>query len=192
MNGGENKPADPALELYKLEYERCAIRYEDIYKAIWTNFSYLAVVAGAILTFGGDRFQPEVSALLACLPLFFWWLATFEPLNRYGDRAATRLKEIEETVNGRYHTTLNHYTSFEARGGIGVRWRVRAFFVVLVITALWLSWRVCELQQAGKPLIHRKSSEAETMTIDLKEKPLEIKLTGIDLNELKRILEPQG
>jgi hypothetical protein len=45
---------DAALELYKLEYERCAIRYDDIYKAVWTNFSYMSVIAGAVLTFGSS------------------------------------------------------------------------------------------------------------------------------------------
>jgi hypothetical protein len=119
-----------ALELYKLEYERGTQRYDDIYKAAWTNFSYMALVAGAILTFGGDRFLPELSAFLACLPLLFWWLASFEPLNKYGDQVIDRLGLIEllitdkgklgelseeEQAAVRQHKGLRHYRYFSTR-----------------------------------------------------------------------------
>jgi hypothetical protein len=127
-----NRPPSPALnippneghalELYKLEYERCATRYEDIYKAMWTNFSYLAVVAGAILTFGGTRLNPELTALISCLPLVFWFWATFLPLDRYGNKAALRLKAIEAIVNNKFNLKndpnefgdvgLDHYSGF--------------------------------------------------------------------------------
>src|SRR5256885_12536802 len=103
MDDGESMATDPALELYKLEYERCTIRYEEIYKALWTNFSYLAVVAGAILTFGGDRFPIELSVLLACTPLIFWFWSNFVPLNEYGDKVEERLSWIEQIVNDRYN-----------------------------------------------------------------------------------------
>lgn len=88
-----------AVELYKLEYERCSKRYDDLYNAAWTNFSYIALIAGAILTFAGDRFMPELSISLAALPLLFWWLASFETLNRYGDQVQERLVEIEDLIN---------------------------------------------------------------------------------------------
>lgn len=108
-------------ELYKFEYERGAQRYNDLYTAAWTNFSYMAIVAGAILTFGGDRFVPELSALLACLPLLFWWLATFEPLNRYGDQVIDRLSQLESLLNTGYNlegeNKLSHYTNFKEREG---------------------------------------------------------------------------
>jgi hypothetical protein len=91
-----------------MEYEHCAERYENIYKALWTNFSYMAIVSGAILTFGGERFEPEFSALLACLPLLFWWLSSFEPLNRYGDHAAERLDWIEIVLNETYGLWSRH------------------------------------------------------------------------------------
>ncbi|MEK6408216.1 MAG: hypothetical protein AABN34_14745 [Acidobacteriota bacterium] len=93
---------DVALDLYKMEYERGAERYENIYKALWTNFSYMALVSGAILTFGGARFEPEFCALLACLPLLFWWIASYEPLNHYGDHVAERLDWIEIILNETY------------------------------------------------------------------------------------------
>ncbi len=101
--GSEKSAEDPskkeAIELYKMEYERCALRYDDLYKAAWTNFSYIALIAGAILTFGSDSFMTELSIFVATLPLLFWWIATFEPLNRYGDQVQARAACIEKLLN---------------------------------------------------------------------------------------------
>jgi len=30
-----------AIDIYKMEYERCTQRYNDLYAAAWTNFSYI-------------------------------------------------------------------------------------------------------------------------------------------------------
>lgn len=91
--------SEQALDLYKMEYERCAQRYDDLYQAAWTNFSYIALIAGAILTFGNDSFMTELSIFVATLPLLFWWIATFEPLNRYGDQVQARAGVIEKLIN---------------------------------------------------------------------------------------------
>lgn len=106
FDGAANAPILPApekteekekqkFELCKMEYEKCTLRYEDIYKAIWTQFNYYAVIAGAILTFGKDTLGLLPSGLLASLTLIFWYWATFAPMNRYGDDVAARLTEIE-------------------------------------------------------------------------------------------------
>jgi hypothetical protein len=102
---------DPALDLYKLEYEKCSERYENIYKAVWTNFSYMAAVAAGILTFGKEQLGAD-SVKFAFIPLLFWWLATFEPLNRYGDHVAEELKRIELILNDRYNVDLSHFTNY--------------------------------------------------------------------------------
>ncbi len=88
-----------AIDLYKMEYETCAKRYNDLYSAAWTNFSYMALFAGGILTFAGSRFVTPLTAFLACLPLLFWWIATFEPLNRYGDTVQKDLGLTEKALN---------------------------------------------------------------------------------------------
>jgi len=159
--------AKDTLEAYKLEYEKCAQRYDDVYKAAWTNFSYMAIVAGAILTFGGDRFLPELSAFLACIPLLFWWLASFEPLNRYGDQVIERLSCIELILTNLYsldtltpkqtaavarHKGLRHFRNFKEREKKGIkipaskkfRWAIAGiifFFGLLrlglIISAIW-------------------------------------------------------
>lgn len=90
---------DPRFVLLTAEYASCRTRYEDIYKAIWTQFNYFVVAVGALLAFGKDSFGVDVIVLLACIPLLFWFWATFEPLNRYADQAADRAKAIELTFN---------------------------------------------------------------------------------------------
>ena len=96
---GQHSCKKEAIELYKLEYETCAHRYNDLYSAAWTNFSYMALFAGGILTFAGNRFVTPLTAFMACLPLLFWWVATFEPLNRYGDRVQADLGLTEKALN---------------------------------------------------------------------------------------------
>src|SRR6266536_3325472 len=93
-----DSPYKEALDIYKMEYERAAQRYNDLYNSAWTNFSYMALISGGLLTFGGARFVAAVTVFLACLPLLFWWAASFEPLNRYGDKVQDELKNIEEAL----------------------------------------------------------------------------------------------
>ena len=267
-----------ALEAYKLEYEKCAQRYDDVYKAAWTNFSYMAIVAGAILTFGGDRFLPQLSALLACLPLLFWWLASFEPLNRYGDQVIRRLRLIELILTDLYQLdTLNeaqkkelanekglrHFRNFQDREGkngsipkdkkfrwfivavifaalltlaldlsagwkfnalirvalaavilgsllvwlvveyqcflrrirdtfrqfMRVRFMVRCFAAVLLITAICLGVRVYQLHvNEGKPLLVQKDSELKVIPVDFNDN-VGVKLDGITAKQAYELLQ---
>jgi hypothetical protein len=105
------------LEFYKLEYERAAIRYNDIYQIGWTIFNYSALVAGGILTFGFNIIEePNLPGLLACVPLFFWYMTTFIPMNRYGDQVGLRLAQIESEVKERFpHVDLKHFIDFQSR-----------------------------------------------------------------------------
>lgn len=152
------------IELYKMEYERCAQRYDDLYKAAWTNFSYIALIAGAILTFGSNRFMPELSISLAGLPLLFWWLASFETLNRYGDQVQNRLVEIEDLINeleGFINNApksscpdqqkereklkgLRHYQQFHQR-----QLRISDRLKFIIVMAVWISLIVTTLQVLG-------------------------------------------
>lgn len=97
---------DNTIDLYKLEYEKAAERYENIYKAVWANFNYLTLLSGGIYAFGTRVFPLEVTAVLAILPLLFWWVAIFEPMNRYGDRVMYRLMDIEIILTAVYNDAL--------------------------------------------------------------------------------------
>src|SRR5580658_5098151 len=97
-NGGTNLE----FELYKLEYETAATRYQNIYSAVWQNFSFVSALSVGLLAFGGDRLQDHLLLFLATAPLVFWYWATFLPLNHYGDRCYKRLGDIEGLLNKLY------------------------------------------------------------------------------------------
>jgi len=101
------------LQLYSLEYQKAAERYENIYKSIWTIFSYLAAIAAGLLTFGSDRIEPHALASIAATPLLFWFWTTYLPLDRYGnDTVLRRLHDLEELLNGKFHVSLRHFSGF--------------------------------------------------------------------------------
>ena len=100
--GGRITQRDLALELYKLEYERAAIRYGVLApKAVWQIFSSVVAISGALLAFGGDHFQENLFWFLASTPLIYWFWSTYVPLDSYGRDIGTRLSGIEEQLNRR-------------------------------------------------------------------------------------------
>src|SRR5262249_2475558 len=98
--------------LYKDEYSRVADRYENIYKAVWTNFSYMTAIAGAVLAFSAGRLPLRLTLFLAGLPLAFWYLTTYLPLDRYGDGALDRLCTLERTFRCKFKANVRHFTAF--------------------------------------------------------------------------------
>ena len=96
---GEEGETKTALGLYQLEYQVVADRYQNIYNAIWSQFNYFAVAAAAVVALGHDEIDFVPLAILASLPFVLWYWVTFRPLNRYGDRTASRAREIEQRLN---------------------------------------------------------------------------------------------
>ena len=91
---------DQALEIFRLEYERAAERYENIIKEIWQNFYYMAVIAGGILAFGpGEDLSLSLLAAIALIPLVVWFWATYLPMDRIGQLTRARLAFIEHILN---------------------------------------------------------------------------------------------
>jgi hypothetical protein len=144
----KNEPDECTMTLYKMEYEKCADRYENIYKAVWTNFSYIAVVSGAIMTFGSTRLDLNYVSLIACMPLLFWFWSSYTPLDFYGNSATARLSEIEGIINNTFNVEIGHYIGFEkARtanppSGIRTKYVVRLVFLFIHILALLLTYNV--------------------------------------------------
>lgn len=100
---------DAALQLYKLEYEKASERYDNIYRSIWTIFSYLTAVTAGFLAFASDRIEPHALICMAAIPLLFWFWTTYLPLDRYGNQVVNRLREIECLLNARFGTELKHF-----------------------------------------------------------------------------------
>jgi len=93
---------ETVLELYKLEYTTSVKRHDDIFKSLWTNFSYMAILAGGILTFGKEALSIEFLIIIACLPLVFWFWGSYLPLDKYGRLASNRASKIEDLINEIY------------------------------------------------------------------------------------------
>ncbi len=167
---------DLKFELYKLEYERAAIRYEDLYQAVWQIFSYMTAVSGALLAFGGDRFQENLFWLLASAPLVYWFIGTYIPLDAYGKDVGTRLAEIEKQLNTDYGVSLSQYQSFERRTTKGGRKHLHVshrvshvvwpVFGILTIFLIYQGVRTGSALWAGTPLIREKGAEVKIVTID--------------------------
>lgn len=153
------------LEAHKLAYQTAASRYDNIYRSVWTIFSYMTVVAAAVLTFGGQRFYGEPLTVLVSLPLIFWFWTTFLPLNRYGDQTLENLVEIETRIKSDVGVTVDHFTSFKAKrvGGVRARHAIYFFMVVLHLAFFW-SLGVC-----GYEILkgHRLTKDVPTVTAPL-------------------------
>lgn len=130
---------DHALEAYKLAYQIAANRYDNIYRSVWTIFSYMTVVAAAILSFGGQRFYGEPLTLFGSLPLIFWFWTTYLPLNRYGDQTLDNLAELEGRITRDIGVQVDHFQSFKAKrqGGVRARHAIYFFLIALHIAFLW-------------------------------------------------------
>lgn len=187
----EDNKRKARIDFYKMEYEKGVQRHDDIYKSLWTNFSYMAVLAGGILTFGGDRLSPYLLGFLACGPLIFWYLATYIPLNAYGDQDARRLEEIEKIINKEYfgiedntqmeppRLGLHNFSDFSQRKPkplLRVRWVIHPFGVILILVVIYLFFMfIHQVTRTSDPVFYRK--------------PADIK---IDPADLKRFLESQS
>jgi len=97
-----NDVPDHRFDLLKMEYDKAAERYENIYRAVWQNFSYLSIVSAAILTFGSNQLPMWITVSVAGFPLLFWFWFQFIPLDAYGRDLRLRLRDIEAIFNRDY------------------------------------------------------------------------------------------
>ncbi len=173
------------VDLLKLEYEKAADRYENLYRAIWQNFSYMAVVAGGILTFAGRDERPASLYFVALTPLFFWLVATFLPLDHYGNEIRTRLRKIEDDINRVYFPDqadpkLGHFKLFE---GTRYKWRVRhvVFVFGAVLTVVWVGFGVV----AGWEVVQGRERTSQLHTLQLQAQPLRVDVRDPGLEALR-------
>jgi hypothetical protein len=127
------------FEALKTAYQVAATRYDNIYRSLWTIFSYMTVVSAAILSFGGQRFYGEPLTLLVSLPLLFWFWSTFLPLNRYGDQTLVNLIAIEDRISKNASVVVDHFSSFRASQSGGVRAR-HVIYVSMIVLHVVFAW----------------------------------------------------
>src|SRR5690348_11268876 len=78
------------FELHKLEYQIVTQRYENIYRAIWQNFSYMGAAAAGILAFGARTWPTPIACAVASIPILFWLVVTYVPMDHYARQARAR------------------------------------------------------------------------------------------------------
>lgn len=100
---------DLKLELLKLEYEKAADRYQEIYRSMWTIFSYLSAVSAGVLAYGLDKIETSALFAITPIPLFFWFTTTYLPLDRYGNKVLERLASMENLAGTLFQFPMCHF-----------------------------------------------------------------------------------
>jgi hypothetical protein len=94
---GEKVDSTDAIVLgYMTEYEQCAESYRHTYATIWQAGGLFGIISGAIVAIGSTQGSLDpIIQVLAPLPLVFWYLGIFRPMNRYGEWRSRRLSDLE-------------------------------------------------------------------------------------------------
>jgi hypothetical protein len=180
----KSKESDPDvisrhLELVKLEYEHSAERYENIYKAIWQQFQYIALSAGAIGALSKGDWPVSARVFVTLTPLIFWVSVSFLPMDFYGNALRGRLKKIEATLSTfglasmqglepKYYgiLSLQHFRRYHKTR---YKWRVaegvRVWFVV--IFAIWVFAGLTELRRFKASTAGTKRTDRGVDTLQL-------------------------
>lgn len=101
------------LDAYLREYEQCMESYRHTYQTIWQVGSMFAAIGGAMFAFGDNAGKLSWTQALAPLPLLFWYLGVFLPMDRYGDVRRETLVWIETAINRGWGLSLSHYLSLQ-------------------------------------------------------------------------------
>ncbi len=177
-------PVGVHIDLLKLEYQRGIDRYDNLYKSIWLQFSYMAVLSAGIATFSSKVMNVWVVAVFALCPLVFWFFASFLPMDFYGVEARRRLGTIETAltelsfqlqgwntpakVGDAECFSLRHFTEFKE---IQYRWHVgqavRFAFVLITVAFVWTGTRAGAylLQKYGSaPAISTQAAQVDSIS----------------------------
>jgi len=144
MPNGEVVGHKERIDLYRMEYEYCVSSYHNIYEEIWKIFSYLSAISGAVLVFGREYFSAGMTVFVSMLPLIFWFLGVYLPMDRYGNMRSERLAAIEEILNRDFGVTLRHFLTLrgKAQWGLthkfGFGWRVRTAVKVFGVIVIFI------------------------------------------------------
>ncbi len=188
----ELKKPEFQFEIFKLEYEQAAQRYENIYKAIWQIFSYMTVLAAAIVTFGANNLPLSAVVFFAPCPLIFWLFAIYIPMDFYGQQCREQLLDTENNINTAFlkysQIKLSHFSKFSAERKLKCQkpaWRVnRAVWVFAVVAAIiWLCFLVMAFTNSNQ-------SEPKFSRMEIKvERPVKVQTQPPQLQRLENKLE---
>lgn len=155
---GQSGMSLEALTGYLAEYHECMESYRHTYETIWQAGGVFAAISAGLVAFG-DRGEGGALALgqvLAPLPVIFWYLGVFRPMNRYGEMRNDRLKDIEailDVIPGLEMRQVRGYTQArKAQSRLGRMLRLR-FRVSEIVTVFGLGVLVTQIILAWKYLL---------------------------------------
>jgi len=100
------KLSSEAFKAYLVEYEQCMQNFRQIYSTIWQAGALYAAISAGIITFASSSnightssgISPLIQVLIP-IPVIFWYLGIFRPMNRYCEQDNDRLVQIEQLLS---------------------------------------------------------------------------------------------
>ena len=137
------------IDAYLKEYSECAASYRHTYATIWQAGGIFFATSGVMLAFSDDINNIVFSFSL--VPIVFWWIGLFLPMDKYGEMRSKRLSDIEEELNNlklglkmrhfsRYEQGRKNRNEFESNEKYKVRyyWRVKTIVNLFMISIFFL------------------------------------------------------
>jgi hypothetical protein len=151
--------ATERLDAYISAYQLAANRYENIYKSVWTIFSYMTAVSAALLTLGSRIFYMQLVSFIATLPLIFWFWTTYLPLDAYGNRSLQDLERLEGILRTEFGVGVQQFTSFsefrKPRNLLRARTAILIWLIAIhgvsLIAAGWSTIKLCRGHALVRP-----------------------------------------
>jgi len=126
---------DAKFEWYKKEHETLSKHLEEAAKSSALNFSYVAIVSAALLTFSCRRLQLKALFPLSLLPICIWLPCVLWPFARYIANIGHRLSDIEQNMKP-YGISRGHFTAwFQKIQGVSSGKRPPKVFLPILIVA---------------------------------------------------------
>jgi hypothetical protein len=98
-----------AFQAYLVEYQQCMESYRHTYATIWQASGLFAAISAGVVTLGKG---PYIE-IIAPIPVIFWYVGIFIPMNRYGEIRNDRLAAIEERLSEAIpDLDMRHYRGF--------------------------------------------------------------------------------
>jgi hypothetical protein len=100
-----------AFQAYLIEYQECMESYRHTYATIWQASGLFAAISAGVLTLGKGSYID----VIAPIPVIFWYIGIFIPMNRYGEIRNDRLAAIEQLLSDAIpDLDMRHYRRFSS------------------------------------------------------------------------------
>lgn len=155
-----SKLSSEAFQAYLVEYQQCMQNFRHIYATIWQAGALFAAISAGIIAFAGASIVrsasfavPPLIQVLAPIPVIFWYLGIYRPMNRYCEQDNDRLVQIEQLLSEAIPgLDMRHFRIFSSsRKGEGFTKRILKFKwllkprVVEIVTIFGLALIILEI-----------------------------------------------